>query len=163
MAERVAIDPTVCPAWSTLRHEAHRMRDESIRSLLRSDREFLRINAAGMSFDFSRQRLDPPVLESLVALAEETGVRQSIDAMFAGARVNSTEGRAALHVALRGRPSDSFTVDGEDVSDAVENVVGRMEEFADRVRSGAHRGATGERITIPILFYLYPMNLTCMR
>ena len=147
MAERVAIDPTVCPAWSTLRHEAHRMRDESIRSLIRSDREFLRINAAGMSFDFSRQRLDSPVLESLVALAEETGVRQSIDAMFAGARVNSTEGRAALHVALRGRPSDSFTVDGEDVSDAVENVVGRMEEFADRVRSGAHRGATGERIT----------------
>ena len=123
------------------------MRDESIRSLIRSDREFLRINAAGMSFDFSRQRLDPPVLESLVALAEETGVRQSIDAMFAGARMNSTEGRAALHVALRGRPSDSFTVDGEDVSDAVENVVGRMEEFADRVRSGAHRGATGERIT----------------
>ena len=147
MAERVAIDPTVCPAWSTLRHEAHRMRDESIRSLLRSDREFLRINAAGMSFDFSRQRLDSPVLESLIDLAEETGVRQSIDAMFAGARVNSTEGRAALHVALRGRPSDSFTVDGEDVSDAVENVVGRMEEFADRVRSGAHRGATGERIT----------------
>ena len=147
MAERVAIDPTVCPAWSTLRHEAHRMRDESIRSLIRSDREFLRINAAGMSFDFSRQRLDSPVLESLVALAEETGVRQRIDAMFAGARVNSTEGRAALHVALRGRPSDSFTVDGEDVSDAVENVVGRMEEFADRVRSGAHRGATGERIT----------------
>ena len=113
------------------------MRDESIRSLIRSDREFLRINAAGMSFDFSRQRLDPPVLESLVALAEETGVRQSIDAMFAGARVNSTEGRAALHVALRGRPSDSFTVDGEDVSDAVENVVGRMEEFADRVLTGA--------------------------
>ena len=147
MAERVAIDPTACPAWSTLRHEAHRMRDESIRSLLRSDREFLRIDVAGMSFDFSRQRLDSPVLESLVALAEETGVRQSIDAMFAGARVNSTEGRAALHVALRGRPSDSFTVDGEDVSDAVENVVGRMEEFADRVRSGAHRGATGERIT----------------
>ena len=147
MAERVAIDPTVCPAWSTLRHEAHRMRDESIRSLLRSDREFLRIDAAGMSFDFSRQRLDSPVLESLVALAEQTGVRQSIDAMFAGTRVNSTEGRAALHVALRGRPSDSFTVDGEDVSDAVENVVGRMEEFADRVRSGAHRGATGERIT----------------
>ena len=147
MAERVAIDPTACPAWSTLRHEAHRMRDESIRSLLRSDREFLRINAAEMSFDFSRQRLDSAVLESLIALAEQTGVPQSIDAMFAGTRVNSTEGRAALHVALRGRPGDSFTVDGDDVLGAVENVVGRMEVFADSVRSGAHRGATGERIT----------------
>ena len=147
MAERVAIDPTACPAWSTLRHESHRMRAESIRSLLQSDREFLRINAARMSFDFSRQRLDAHVLESLIDLAEQTSVRQAIDAMFAGIRVNSTEGRAALHVALRGRQGDSFTVDGEDVSDGVENVVGRMEEFADRVRSGAHRGATGERIT----------------
>ena len=147
MAERVAIDPTACPAWSTLRHEAHRIRKESIRSLLQNDREFLRINAAGMSFDFSRQRLDPAAFESLIDLAEQTGVRQAIDEMFAGTQVNSTEGRAALHVALRGRPSDSFTVDGEDVSDAVENVVGRMEVFADSVRSGAHRGATGERIT----------------
>ena len=147
MAERVAIDPTACPAWSTLRHESQRMRAESIRSLLQSDREFLRINAARMSFDFSRQRLDAHVLESLIDLAEQTSVRQAIDAMFAGIRVNSTEGRAALHVALRGRQGDSFTVDGEDVSDGVENVVGRMEEFADRVRSGAHRGATGERIT----------------
>ena len=147
MAERVAIDPTACPAWSTLRHESQRMRAESIRSLLQSDREFLRINAAGLFFDFSRQRLDAHVLESLIDLAEQTSVRQAIDAMFAGIRVNSTEGRAALHVALRGRQGDSFTVDGEDVSDGVENVVGRMEEFADRVRSGAHRGATGERIT----------------
>ena len=147
MAEREAIDPTACPAWSTLRHESHRMRAESIRSLLQSDREFLRINAAGLFFDFSRQRLDAHVLESLIDLAEQTSVRQAIDAMFAGIRVNSTEGRAALHVALRGRQGDSFTVDGEDVSDGVENVVGRMEEFADRVRSGAHRGATGERIT----------------
>ncbi|MGB0244916.1 MAG: glucose-6-phosphate isomerase, partial [Candidatus Nanopelagicales bacterium] len=147
MAEREAIDPTACPAWSTLRHEAHRMRDESIRSLLDSDREFLRINAAGMSFDFSRQRLDSAVLDSLIDLAEQTGVRHAIDAMFAGTRINNTEGRAALHVALRGRPGDSFTVDGENVSDAVENVVGRMEAFADSVRSGAHRGATGERIT----------------
>ena len=123
------------------------MRDESIRSLLDGDREFLRINAAGMSFDCSRQRLDSAVLDSLIDLAEQTGVRQAIDAMFAGIGVNSTEGRAALHVALRGRPGDSFTVDGENVSDAVENVVGRMEAFADSVRSGAHRGATGERIT----------------
>ena len=123
MAEREAIDPTACPAWSTLRHAAHRMRDESIRSLLCSDREFLRINAAEMSFDFSRQRLDSAVLQSLIALAEQTGVRQSIDAMFAGTEVNSTEGRAALHVALRGRPGDSFTVDGDDVLGAVENVV----------------------------------------
>ncbi len=147
MAEREAIDPTACPAWSTLRHQAHRMRDESIRSLLNSDREFLRINAAGMSFDFSRQRLDSAVLDSLIDLAEQTGVRHAIDAMFAGTRINSTEGRAALHVALRGRPGDSFSVDGENVSDAVENVVRRMEAFADSVRSGAHRGATGERIT----------------
>ena len=146
MAERVAIDPTACPAWSTLRHEAHRIRKESIRSLLQSDREFLRINAAGMSFDFSRQRLDSAVLDSLIDLAEQTGVRQAIDEMIAGTQVNSTEGRAALHVALRGRPGDSFTVDGEDVSDAVENVVGRMEVFADSVRSSA-LGRHGERIT----------------
>ena len=147
MDERVTIDPTACPAWSALGDEAHRIRGESIRSLLRSDREFLRIKAAAMSFDFSRQRLDSSVLESLIALAEQTGVPQSIDAMFAGTRVNGTEGRAALHVALRGRPDDSFTVDGSDVADDVASVVGRMEAFVDMVRSGAHRGATGKRIT----------------
>ena len=147
MDERVTIDPTACPAWSALGDEAHRIRGESIRSLLRSDREFLRIKAAAMSFDFSRQRLDSSVLESLIALAEQTGVPQSIDAMFAGTRVNGTEGRAALHVALRGRPDDSFTVDGSDVADDVASVVGRMEAFVDMVRSGAHRGATGKPIT----------------
>ena len=147
MDERVTIDPTACPAWSALGDEAHRIRGESIRSLLRSDREFLRIKAAAMSFDFSRQRLDSSVLESLIALAEQTGVPQSIDAMFAGTRVNGTEDRAALHVALRGRPGDSFTVDGNDVADDVASVVGRMEAFVDMVRSGAHRGATGKPIT----------------
>ncbi|HCL70712.1 MAG TPA: hypothetical protein DIC65_06710, partial [Actinobacteria bacterium] len=91
MTERVTVDPTDCPSWSVLRTEADRMRQKSIRSLLRGDREFLRINAAAMSFDFSRQRLDAAVVDSLIQLAEETGVRQSIDAMFAGNRVNGTE------------------------------------------------------------------------
>ncbi|MBL6834695.1 MAG: glucose-6-phosphate isomerase, partial [Candidatus Nanopelagicales bacterium] len=123
------------------------MRQKSIRSLLRGDREFLRINAAAMSFDFSRQRLDAAVIDSLIQLAEETGVRQSIDAMFAGNRVNGTEGRAALHVALRGRREDQYAVDGNDVAEDVHGVLERMETFAEDVRSGAHRGATGERIT----------------
>jgi len=147
MAERVTVDPTECSSWSALQDEAGRMRQESIRSLLRGDREFLRIDAAAMSFDFSRQRLDAAVLDSLVQLAEETGVRQSIDAMFAGSTVNSTEGRAALHVALRARSDDQFAVDGNDVAEEVHGVLERMEAFAEAVRSGAHRGATGERIT----------------
>ncbi len=147
MAERVTLDPTECPSWSALRTEADRMRQESIRSLLRDDREFLRIKAAAMSFDFSRQRLDAATVDSLIQLAEETGVRQSIDAMFAGYRVNGTEGRAALHVALRSRLEDQYAVDGNDVAEDVHGVLERMETFAEGVRSGAHRGATGERIT----------------
>ena len=147
MTERVTVDPTDCPSWSVLRTEADRMRQKSIRSLLRGDREFLRINAAAMSFDFSRQRLDAAVVDSLIQLAEETGVRQSIDAMFAGNRVNGTEGRAALHVALRSGLEDQYAVDGNDVAEDVHGVLERMETFAEEVRSGAHRGATGERIT----------------
>ena len=123
------------------------MRQESIRSLVGGEREFLRIDAAALSFDFSRQRLDASVLDSLIKLAEQTGVRQSMDAMFAGDEVNSTEGRAALHVALRARPDDQYAVDGNDVTEDVHGVLERMETFADEVRSGAHRGATGERIT----------------
>ena len=147
MVERLTVDPPACPAWSVLRDEADRMRQESIRSLVGGDREFLRIDAAALSFDFSRQRLDASVLDSLIELAEQTGVRQSMDAMFAGDVVNSTEGRAALHVALRARPDDQYAVEGNDVTEDVHGVLERMETFADEVRSGAHRGATGERIT----------------
>ncbi len=147
MADRVVVDPTECPSWSALQDEADRMRQESIRSLLRRDREFLRINAAALSFDFSRQRLDGAVLDSLIQLAEETGLEQAIHAMFAGHRVNGTEDRAALHVALRARPDDQYAVDGNDVVEDVHGVLERMEALADGVRSGTHRGATGERIT----------------
>ena len=82
----------------------------------------------------------------LVDLADESGLRQRIDAMFAGERINVTEDRAVLHVALRAPKGQQIRVDGIDVVPAVHEVLGRMAEFADRVRSGQWTGYTGKRI-----------------
>jgi glucose-6-phosphate isomerase len=98
-------------------------------------------------FDYSKHRVTAETMKLLVALAEERGVRASLTAMFAGSKINVTERRAVLHVALRNRSGRPILVDGKDVVPDVERVLAQMRKFSERVRSGEHRGHTGKAIT----------------
>jgi glucose-6-phosphate isomerase len=108
--------------------------------------ERLTAEAVGVFLDYSKNRVTDETLELLLRLAEESGLRGRIDAMFAGERINVTENRAVLHTALRAPRSASIVVDGEDVVPQVHQVLDRMSKFADRVRIGAWKGHTGKRI-----------------
>ncbi len=141
------IDPTSTPAWLALTEHAHRCRSLTVRGLLDEPRDHLRLRAAGIGFDYSRQRVDDEAVRLLVQLARETGVEALRAAMFGGEHINVTEDRAALHTALRLPRSASLEVDGQDVVADVHGVLQRMSDFAEEVRTGEWRGATGERIS----------------
>ena len=102
--------------------------------------------AAGIYLDYSKNRINDATLELLIALAEATGLRAKIDAMFRGEKINVTENRAALHVALRAPRGVSVMVDGENVVPEVHAVLDKMADFAARVRSGRWKGHSGKRI-----------------
>jgi len=108
--------------------------------------ERLTLDAAGIYLDFSKNRITDETIRLLVQLAEESGLRARIDAMFRGDKINITEQRAVLHVALRAPKGTTIRVDGEDVVPGVHAVLDRMSAFSDRVRSGAWKGHTGKRI-----------------
>jgi glucose-6-phosphate isomerase len=108
--------------------------------------ERLSMEAAGWYLDYSRQRVDDRTLDLLQALARVCGVRERASAMFAGDRINSSEQRAVLHVALRSPPGTVIEVDGQDVVPAVHEVLGRMADLAARVRDGRWLGHTGKRV-----------------
>jgi glucose-6-phosphate isomerase len=108
--------------------------------------ERMTAEAVGLYLDYSKNRITDETLGLLLQLAEESGLRQRIDAMFRGERINVTEGRAVLHVALRAPRGTSIVLGGENVVDQVHAVLDRMTEFANRVRSGAWTGHTGKRI-----------------
>ena len=140
-----SIDPTQVPAWTELRTRAESM--FTVRELLDAPRDFLRTDAAGLLFDFSRQRIDEVTLDLLVALANELKVEQLRDAMFAGEHINTTENRAVLHTALRLPFQAELSVDGQDVVGDVHNTLNRMRVFAESVRNGEWRGADERAIT----------------
>ncbi len=100
----------------------------------------------GLYFDYSKNRITDETLKLLLQLAEESGLRQHIDAMFRGDKINVTEKRAVLHVALRAPKGEKIVVDGEDVVPAVHAVLDKMSDFSNRVRSGEWKGHTGQRI-----------------
>ncbi|MCU0668089.1 MAG: glucose-6-phosphate isomerase [Myxococcota bacterium] len=137
------------PAWKAL--EAHRPAIEAttLRALFASDparADAMTIEAAGWTLDFSKQLATRETLAKLVALADAVDLRARIDAMFRGDRINTTEDRAVLHVALRAPRGEKILVDGTDVVPGVHEVLDRMAAFAARVRSGAWLGHTGRRI-----------------
>ena len=141
--------PLDAPAWAVLRGLADELHGTTIRSLIEADASRparLTLDAVGLSLDFSRQRVSDEVLSELRALAEQRGVSTARAAMLAGAHINNTEDRAVLHTALRRRRDQSLLVDGQDVSADVHAVLDRMGAFAERVRSGEWKGATGQRI-----------------
>ena len=135
--------------WKALEEHFQQFKDAHLRDLFADDPgrgERLAVEAAGLYLDYSKHRVTDETIRLLVRLAEECGLRARIDAMFSGEKINVTEGRAVLHVALRAPEDEVILVDGENVVPAVHEVLGRMSEFADRVRSGTWRGATGKRI-----------------
>ena len=140
---------TRSPAWQALlRHQAS-IRDTHLRDLFAADENrgtrFV-ADAAGLHLDYSKNRITDETLALLKQLAIERGLHDRIAAMWRGDKINVTERRSVLHIALRAAKSDTFLVDGVNVVPEVHNVLDRMSSFADRVRSGAWKGFTGKRI-----------------
>src|SRR5579864_8779322 len=104
------------------------------------------LDAAGLYLDYSKNRVTDETLKLLLQLAAESGLRARIDAMFSGEKINITEKRAVLHVALRAPKDQSILVDGKNVVPEVHAVLDRMADFSNRVRSGEWKGHTGKRI-----------------
>ncbi|MBS1799294.1 MAG: glucose-6-phosphate isomerase [Acidobacteria bacterium] len=136
-------------AWKDLKAHAEQVRGTHLRDLFAQDAdrgERLTAEAEGIFLDYSKNRVTDETLKLLVALAKESGLRARTEAMFTGEKINITENRAVLHVALRAPKSEKIFVDGEDVVPGVHEVLDKMAAFADRVRSGEWKGHTGKRI-----------------
>jgi glucose-6-phosphate isomerase len=137
------------PAWKALEMHYSAARDLQLRQLFADDPkrgERLALDAVGLYLDYSKNRVTDETLKLLLQLAEECRLRARIDAMFSGEKINITENRAVLHVALRAPKGASIVVDGENVVPQVHAVLDKMAEFADRVRGGDWKGYTGKRI-----------------
>ena len=137
------------PAWKGLQSHFQQIGKTDLRALFDGDPgrgERFTAEAAGIFLDYSKNRVTDETLKLLVQLAGESGLREKIDAMFRGDKINITENRAVLHVALRAPKGEKIVVDGEDVVPGVHAVLDKMAGFADRVRSGDWKGHTGKRI-----------------
>src|SRR5882672_7645787 len=137
------------PAWKALEAHYRSIRDIHLRNLFADDSrrgERMVTEAVGIVFDYSKNRITDETLKLLLQLAEESGLRARIDAMFRGEKINITENRAVLHVALRAPRGATIVVDGENVVPQVHAVLNKMAEFSNRVRSGDWKGHTGKRI-----------------
>lgn len=138
------------PQWRALEAHWQDLSRAHMRELFAEDpgrAERLNLRAAGIFLDYSKNRITGETLGLLLALAEAADLRQWIGRMFAGERINTTEGRSVLHVALRNRSNRPIWVDGEDVMPGVNAVLARMGHFVTSVRSGEWAGFTGKRIT----------------
>src|SRR5881396_1416066 len=140
---------TARPAWKALEAQHEKIRELHLRTLFADDAkrgERLTAEAVGIYLDYSKNRVTDDTLALLCRLATESGLREWIDAMFRGDKINLTEDRAVLHVALRAPRGTSILVDGKDVVPEVHAVLDAMADFSNRVRSGAWKGHTGKRI-----------------
>ncbi len=136
-------------AWARLEQHHAAVADRHLRDLFAEDPargERLTVEAEGILLDYSKHRVTDETIRLLVDLAEASGLRERIDAMFSGERINVTENRAVLHVALRAPAGEVIEVDGHDVVPDVHEVLGRMSSFADAVRDGSWTGYTGKPI-----------------
>jgi glucose-6-phosphate isomerase len=137
------------PAWKALQTHSEAMKGRHLRELFAADPgrgQRFTAEANGIFLDYSKNRLTDETLKLLIALAEESGLRAKIEAMFRGDKINITENRAVLHVALRAPKDEKIVVDGEDVVPGVHAVLDKMAAFSERVRSGSWKGHTGKRI-----------------
>jgi glucose-6-phosphate isomerase len=137
------------PAWKSLAAHHKKIKALQLRKLFAEDSkrsERMTVDAAGLFLDYSKNRITNETVKLLLKLAEESGLKSRIKAMFSGEKINITENRAVLHVALRAPEGASIKVDGKNVVPEVHAVLGKMEAFSKRVRSGAWKGHTGKRI-----------------
>ncbi len=145
-----AVEPlTKLRAWKALQAHFESVRRTHLRDLFAADPgrgERLTAEAAGIFLDYSKNRVTDETIRLLVQLAGESGLRPRIDAMFGGEKINVTENRAVLHVALRAPKGASFRVDGENVVPQVHAVLDRMADFSQRLRGGEWKGHTGQSI-----------------
>src|SRR4051812_16851830 len=140
---------TETPEWQALATHHRGLRDRHLRDLFAEDPsrgEQLTVRAGDLVLDYSKNRLTRETIGLLAALAERAGLRERTEAMFGGEHINTTEDRAVLHTALRDPATGGLAVDGQDVHRDVREVLGRMADFANRVRGGQWTGHTGERI-----------------
>jgi glucose-6-phosphate isomerase len=145
----MATPVTERPAWNALATHHDAIRGVHLRTLFAEDPkrgERLTAEACGLYLDYSKHRVKDETIRLLVRLAEEAGLRARIDAMFRGEKINVTEQRAVLHVALRAPRDEHIAVDGKDVVPEVHAVLDRMTDFSNRVRGGTWTGHTGKRI-----------------
>jgi glucose-6-phosphate isomerase len=143
------MDLTATPEWKALAAHYEEISPRHLRDLFAADpqrAERMTAGAADLVLDYSKQRATDETLRLLMALARVAGVEERRDAMFRGEHINTTEGRAVLHVALRMPPGTELEVDGQDVTGDVHRVLGKMGELSERIRSGSWTGATGKRI-----------------
>ncbi len=137
------------PAWKALQAHAQEIQQTNLRALFAADSgrgDRFVAEAEGLFLDYSKNRVTDETLKLLIQLAEESGLQAKVEAMFRGDKINITENRAVLHVALRAPKDEKIFVDGEDVVPGVHAVLDKMSGFADRVRSGLWKGHTGKRI-----------------
>jgi len=136
-------------AWNALKSHYEKIRNVHLRTLFAEDPkrgERLTVEAVGLFLDYSKNRVTDETLKLLVQLAQESGLQQRRDAMFRGEKINITEKRAVLHVALRAPKNEAIVVDGVDVVPEVHAVLTKMDSFAQRIRNGSWKGHTGKRI-----------------
>ena len=136
-------------AWKALENHFTKIRELHLRKLFAEDPkrgERLTLEAVGIYFDYSKNRITDETVKLLLQLADESGLRSRLDAMFRGDKINVTEKRAVLHVALRAPKEQSIVEDGEDVVPQVHAVLDKMADFSNRVRSGKWKGHTGKPI-----------------
>jgi glucose-6-phosphate isomerase len=137
------------PAWKALATHHKQIKNLHLRKLFAADSkrgERMTVEAAGLYLDYSKNRITDPTLKMLLQLAKESGLRERIDAMFSGEKINTTENRAVLHVALRAPKGETILVDGKNVVPEVHAVLDQITEFSNRVRSGEWKGHTGKSI-----------------
>ncbi len=140
---------TQLPAWKALESHYQEIQEVHLRELFADDAgraERFRVEAVGLYFDYSKHRVTDETVRLLLQLAGECGLRERIGAMFRGEKINTTENRPVLHVALRAPRDTQIFVDGVDVVPLVHQVLDRMKAFSDRVRGGEWKGYTGKRI-----------------
>src|SRR5690349_12213221 len=137
------------PAWALLVAHFQKMKGLHLKQLFGEDAkraERFTVDAVGIFFDYSKNRITDETVKLLLQLAQESGLREHIDAMFRGDKINVSEGRSVLHVALRAPRDATILHDGHNVVPDVHAVLDKMAEFSRRVRSGAWLGHTGKRI-----------------
>lgn len=141
---------TQSSAWKELSAHYDQLKDVHMRDLFAKDGK--RFDTFSVTFqdillDYSKNRITSETMTKLFALANQAGIKEKAKAMFAGEKINHTEGRAVLHIALRNRSNTPILVDGKDVMPDVNKVLGQMEAFCQKVRSGEWKGYTGKAIT----------------